>query len=145
MKKLSKGKLTTKRRTSRPIVQNLSTGARSDLIRENAIDELVAVLDSKFLSALAEPSRIEVLKAVVRQGRADVNSLASKSSLDKSVVSRHLSLLAEIGIVKREKVQRQVYYELDPITALSKFREILNRMERLVHVCCPPDWLSSKP
>lgn len=110
----------------------------SEKKRESAIDALDYVLDSKFLSALAEPSRIQVLKQVIRLGKADISALSHGLSLDRSVISRHLSILEDVGILVREKQGKHVFYYLDPSGAIKRFQLILERMEEVVAVCCPP-------
>jgi DNA-binding transcriptional ArsR family regulator len=66
---------------------------------ENKIlDELVKVLDSKFLKALSEPVRIEILKFIMRNGRTDIGTIAENMPQDRSVISRHLNLMHEVGI-----------------------------------------------
>lgn len=110
----------------------------SDKKKEMAIDALNQVLDSKFLAALAEPSRIEVLKQVIRFGKADISELSEGLSLDRSVISRHLITLQEAGILIRDKQGKHVYYQLDPNQAIQKFKVILNHLEEMVAICCPP-------
>ncbi|TGL54059.1 ArsR family transcriptional regulator [Leptospira kemamanensis] len=111
---------------------------QSEKKKESAIETLNFVLDSKFLSALAEPSRIEVLKQVIRSGKADISELTKNLTIDRSVISRHLSILQEVGILEREKSGKHVYYELNPRVAIQKFRNILEHLEELVAICCPP-------
>ncbi|TGL21071.1 transcriptional regulator [Leptospira yanagawae] len=111
---------------------------QSEKKRESAIEALDSVLDSKFLTALSEPSRIEVLKQVIRHGRADVSELSKHLDYDRSVISRHLSLLQEVGILHREKSGKHVYYQLNPSAAIQKFKFILKHLEELVSICCPP-------
>ncbi|XDD47631.1 ArsR/SmtB family transcription factor [Leptospira sp. WS39.C2] len=106
--------------------------------KETAIEALDLVLDSKFLNALAEPSRVEVLKQVIRLGKADITELSEGMKLDRSVISRHLGILQEVGILIREKQGKHVYYQLDPRNAIQKFKSILQHLEELVMICCPP-------
>ncbi|GBF49470.1 ArsR family transcriptional regulator [Leptospira ryugenii] len=112
--------------------------SNSEKRKDLAIDALNQVLDSKFLTALAEPSRIEVLKQVIRHGKADISELSEGMSLDRSVISRHLGILQEAGILIREKQGKHVLYQLDPGRAVQKFKMILNHLEELVAICCPP-------
>ncbi|ABZ93714.1 transcriptional regulator [Leptospira biflexa] len=110
----------------------------SEKRKETAIEALNLVLDSKFLTALAEPSRIEVLKQVIRHGKADISELSEGLSLDRSVISRHLLTLQEAGILVRDKQGKHVYYQLEPNQAIQKFKAILNHLEEMVAICCPP-------
>lgn len=121
------------------------TQSQSEKRKESAIDAFDQVLDSKFLTALAEPSRIEVLKQVIRFGNADITQLSEGLSLDRSVISRHLGILQEVGILTREKHGKHVYYQLNPNEAIRKFKLILNRIEDIVATCCPPQQMSEVP
>ena len=106
-------------------------------LADRAAQELVEVLDSQLFTALAEPVRIELLKELILCGRADVATLASKLPQHQSVISRHLLVLFNAGILKRAKEQRHVYYELDGDYCVRTFKSILARVEKAVQVCCP--------
>ncbi len=106
--------------------------------REQAVQGLVDVLDSRLLTALAEPARIELLKVLVLHGRQDVAGVAAKLPQHRSVISRHLGILHEAGLLTRHKVERNVYYELDGGACVGKFRDMLEKVEAMVRVCCPP-------
>lgn len=110
----------------------------SERKKESAIESLNEVLDSKFLTALSEPSRIDVLKQVIRLGKADISTLSEGLSIDRSVISRHLAILQEAGILLKEKQGKHVFYQLDPSEAIRKFRQILEQIEEIVAICCPP-------
>lgn len=103
----------------------------------NSLDSLDDILDSKFLNSLSDPSRIAVLKRVIQIGRGDVSLIANDLPWDKSVVSRNLSYLHEAGILKRNKIGKQVFYEPDILNILSKFKEITNGLETIMETCCP--------
>ena len=115
-----------------------SSDVLEQIQREQAVEELVEVLDSRLFTALAEPVRIDLLKVIILRGRTDVATLASHLPQDRSVISRHLSILYEAGVLKRDKVQRHVYYELDPESCIGKFRALLERVESMAQICCPP-------
>ncbi len=112
--------------------------SNSEKRRDLAIDGLNEVLDSKFLTALAEPSRIDVLKQVIRLGKADISELSEGLNLDRSVISRHLGILKDAGILIRDKQGKHVYYQLDPSQAIQKFKTILKHLEEMIAICCPP-------
>ena len=69
------------------------------------LDEFAKVLDSKFLKALSEPVRIEILKFIMRNGRTDIGTIAENMPQDRSVISRHLNLMHDVGILICEKVE----------------------------------------
>jgi predicted transcriptional regulator len=102
-----------------------------------SLDSLDDILDSKFLNSLSDPSRVAVLKRVIQIGRGDVSRIAIELPWDKSVISRNLSYLHEAGILKRNKIGKQVFYEPDILNILSKFKEITNGIETIIETCCP--------
>lgn len=106
--------------------------------RSRSVDELVGLLDSDFLRALTEPSRLELLKVLMRSGPADVGAIASHLPQDRSVVSRHLKLLSDAGIVRSRRDGRHRIYEVDGASFIASFERVLGRARALAEVCCPP-------
>ncbi len=105
--------------------------------KENKIlDELVKVLDSKFLKALSEPVRIEILKVIMRNGRTDIGTIAENMPQDRSVISRHLNLMHEVGILICEKVGRHMFYEIDGKVFLDRLENITGLVRKCVPMCC---------
>ena len=43
------------------------------------------------------------------------------------------------GVVRREKLGRQVFFEVDGASVVERLEEILARFRRIVPLCCPPD------
>ncbi|HNZ57546.1 MAG TPA: metalloregulator ArsR/SmtB family transcription factor, partial [Methylophilaceae bacterium] len=69
---------------------------------------------AKYLKALAEPMRLQVL-SVLRDGEKNVSQLKELSGSTQANVSKHLSLLSDYGLVKRESRGNCVYYSIaDP-------------------------------
>ncbi len=60
------------------------------------------------LSALASGSRIEILK-LLQGGEKRVGELVSRLNLDQSVVSRHLAILRDAGLVISRREGLNVY------------------------------------
>jgi len=65
----------------------------------------------EFFSALSCSARIEILN-LLRDGEKSVNEIAEKLKVDKSVASRHLAILRQIGIVNAKKDGINVYYSV---------------------------------
>ncbi|MGZ8984648.1 MAG: ArsR/SmtB family transcription factor [Methylotenera sp.] len=67
-----------------------------------------------YFKALAEPMRLKVLTAL-QDGEKNVSQLTEISGGTQANVSKHLSLLAQHGLVKRESRGTCVYYSIaDP-------------------------------
>lgn len=59
--------------------------------------------------ALGEPMRLKILQVVCR-GPQKVNDIVAAVGATQANVSRHLALLASVGILTREKSGQCVYY-----------------------------------
>jgi DNA-binding transcriptional ArsR family regulator len=100
--------------------------------------ELARIFDSDLLAALCESVRLEIVRILVTQGRADLQRIAGQLPQDRSVISRHLNVLHRAGVVRREKVGRQVFFELDGAALLGRLEGMVEGCRRIVALCCPP-------
>jgi len=87
--------------------------------------KLVEVLDSSFLRALAEPSRLEILKVLLERGPSDVGTVAAYVPQERSVVSRHLKVLLDAQIVTSARRGRHRVLAVDGQAILVRFERIL--------------------
>ena len=67
-------------------------------------DALVATF-----AALGEPTRWAVLEAL-GEGDASASALASRMPVSRQAITRHLAVLAEVGLVDQVRVGREVRY-----------------------------------
>ncbi len=95
-----------------------------------------AFLEPKLFKALCDPTRVAVLSRLTELAKeSTVTQVAACCTVDLSVVSRHLSVLREAGIVESEKRGKQVYYRVryqDLSTSLRKLADAID-------ACCPPE------
>ncbi len=105
--------------------------------RRKAAREFDAILEARVFRALCEPVRIEILKHLTVQGRSDIAAIAAQVPQDRSVVSRHLAQLHQAGIVRREKVGRNVFFEMDGPATVAQLEKVLERFRAVVPLCCP--------
>ncbi len=69
---------------------------------------------ASYFQALAEPTRLRILN-LLRAGERNVGDIAQMTGFTAANVSRHLSLLAERGLVARESRGTSVWYRIaDP-------------------------------
>ena len=106
--------------------------------RSDAACELARIFDADLLAALCEPVRIDIVRVIAAKRRADLQTIADQLPQDRSVISRHLSQLHRAGVVRREKVGRQVFFELDGAALLDRLEGMVDGCRRVVAVCCPP-------
>jgi DNA-binding transcriptional ArsR family regulator len=87
----------------------------------------VTQLHADICSALADPSRILLLYALVERPRT-VNELTNDVQISQSATSRHLKILRERGLVSAVRLGQNIEYSLtDPriIEALDLLRAVL--------------------
>ncbi len=65
------------------------------------------------LNALAEPNRLRIVE-MLRKGPSSVNEIAERLELSQPLVSKHLRVLREAGIVQVRAEAQQRVYELRP-------------------------------
>ncbi|MGZ4290656.1 MAG: ArsR/SmtB family transcription factor [Gaiellaceae bacterium] len=73
-------------------------------------DDLVELIARRF-RVLGEPMRIKLLDRL-REGEASVNELAEALDASQQNISKHLAVLAEVGILGRRKGGTHVYYRI---------------------------------
>jgi ArsR family transcriptional regulator len=112
----------------------------------DAIDDR---LDPGFFKALADPTRAKMLACLMKCGRpCSVTEIAECCSVDFSVVSRHLGLLARAGLVEGEKRGRTVWYSARCSAISDRLRSIATAIDEWCPSCggdsdgpgcpCPP-------
>lgn len=65
-------------------------------------------------SALADPTRLEVLTRLAHGGPATATQLSSTMPITRQAVSKHLGALDAAGLVEREQSGREVLYSFAP-------------------------------
>ncbi len=100
-------------------------------------DAAIGVLDTRFLKALTDPTRVDIIKRLILLGACDVTTIAKGLSQDRSVISRHLNTLEQAGIAASRKQGRQVFYDLDGPYIVQKVSLILEALRPMAELCTP--------
>lgn len=103
----------------------------------NILDELIKNFDSKFFKTLSEPVRLEILRFLIQNGRSDIGTIANYLPQDRSVISRHLNLMHEAGILNGEKETRHMFYEINGTEFIDKLEHITDQIKKCIAECCP--------
>jgi DNA-binding transcriptional ArsR family regulator len=78
------------------------------------MDDRALTYVAEYFKALAEPTRLKLLNAL-RDGEMNVGDLTTSTGCTQANVSKHLSMLSKIGLVKREGRGTNVFYRIaDP-------------------------------
>jgi ArsR family transcriptional regulator len=103
--------------------------------KEMCCTDLEARLDPAFFRALGDPNRIVLVARLAGLGHpSTVTEAARCCPVDLSVVSRHLAVLRDAGVVKAEKRGREVHYTLPHREVAATLRAMADAVER----CCDP-------
>jgi len=100
-------------------------------------NKMVENLDSKFFKSLSEPVRVQILRYLLLNGRADIGTIAQDLPQDRSVISRHLNLMFEVGILNCEKESRFKYYSINASEFLDRFTKITDLVGKCIKECGP--------
>ena len=68
-------------------------------------------------SALADPTRLELVKLLCHQSHPDalcVNALSGRLGMSQSAISQHLRVLKATGLVKGERRGNHIHYCINP-------------------------------
>lgn len=64
------------------------------------------------LHALADSTRREILN-LLKQSRMSAGDIVKNFSVSGAAISRHLSVLKEVGLIRDEREGKFIYYELN--------------------------------
>ena len=87
--------------------------ARAQEARRALLDELTADRLAQIFNALADPTRVRILSALVGAEELCVGDLAAVLEMSMSAVSHQLRLLRELRVVRRRRAGKHIYYSLD--------------------------------
>ena len=112
--------MSKRRTTNRP-------GARSG-------GEIADLMQARFFKALCDPNRIAIVARLSRRTKpCCVSRVADCCPVDISVVSRHLSILRDAGILRAERRGKEVRYAV----RFSELSSTLRAMADAIDACCP--------
>ena len=99
-------------------------------------DGLDAVLDADLFAALADPTRVRLVSCVAKCCRAcAVGEIAACCAVDLSVVSRHLKVLADAGVLSAARDGRIVRYSLRSNDLAARLRALADALEAKAPQC----------
>lgn len=107
--------------------------------RSSPIDK---ALNPELFKALSDPTRVKLLACLAKCGRGcSVTEVAECCSVDFSVVSRHLALLADAGVLEARKEGRTMFYQVEYETLCGSLRALADAIQdcRPDGACCGTD------
>jgi ArsR family transcriptional regulator len=105
--------------------------------------ELHQLSSAGFFQALCDPNRLLLVWYLLSEGPAPVTVLAKKLTVDISVVSRHLRILRDAGIISHIREGREVRYSANTESLAATLRAFASFVESSAGccsegVCCSP-------
>jgi DNA-binding transcriptional ArsR family regulator len=91
-------------------------------------EDLVELIARRF-RVLGEPTRIRLLDQL-RDGERSVNELAAQLGAGQQNVSKHLSVLADAGILARRKDGNHAYYRIVDAGVLGLCQQVCGSIEQ---------------
>ena len=79
---------------------------------------------TRFLTAIGDPIRLQLLYLLGDQGRRNVGEIASNFRLSRPAISHHLKVLKDAGVLDSEKVGQEVYYRLERDRMVASLRAL---------------------
>ena len=99
------------------------------------------LLEPRFFKALSDPNRITLLTQLAQCCTpCTVTQIAECCPINISVVSRHLALLRDAGILEAQKQGKEVYYSV----RYSVLADTLRAIADAVDACCPAKGANSR-
>jgi DNA-binding transcriptional ArsR family regulator len=105
-------------------------------------DVLRERLSVDLFKALGDPSRLTILASLAQAAQPlRVSEIGTCCPQDISVVSRHLAVLRQAGVVEAHRRGREVLYRLRSDSLVGFLRELADALE----ACCPPNRVEREP
>jgi ArsR family transcriptional regulator len=105
----------------------------SDITRDlsDSLRDEMAELHTRFCRGIGDPKRLLIVAALAT-GEKTVGQLAQQIGAAHSNISQHLSLMRDLGLVRAQRIDNNVYYRLsDP--RLADVVELLRAIQADLH------------
>lgn len=101
--------------------------------RKRSARSAYRLLTADVFKVLSDPNRVALVKALLESGSTrSVSELAPCCSVDLSVVSRHLSVLREAGLVAATRQGKNVFYRVNAGELATVLRQLADALDN----CC---------
>lgn len=109
-------------------------GGKSSAPDADCCSGLASLLSPRLFKALGDPKRLSLLvRLAAKRGPCTVSEVAGGSGVDLSVVSRHLAVLREAGIIGCVKRGKEVWCTVQTAAVAQLLRELADALD----ACCP--------
>lgn len=93
--------------------------------------EFEEALDFNFYKILLDPVRTKLIVFLGTYGDSNIKQISAHFPQDRTVISRHLSLMERYGILSRTKKSREYIYHLNADFIIEKFENTAVNLKKL--------------
>jgi len=87
---------------------------------------------TELFSSLADPTRRAIFERLAREGELTVRALTDRAGVSQPMVSKHLGILKQAGLVQGRRDGRETHYRARP-QALAPLIDWTSQMARFWH------------
>jgi DNA-binding transcriptional ArsR family regulator len=86
---------------------------------------------ARMFVALGDPHRQRIVLMFEPGERLNVGQIVAASTLSRSAVAHHLKVLREAGVMRSEKIGKEVWYQPDPGAVRIALTDVLDYLEKM--------------
>lgn len=86
---------------------------------------------TRFLTAIGDPVRLQLLFLLGNKGERKVGDIAAEFPLSRPAISHHLKVLKEAGVLDSRKAGQEMFYWIQRDHVVSSLRALANAAECL--------------
>jgi DNA-binding transcriptional ArsR family regulator len=97
------------------------------LKKQNSLTKLKLKKQADIFAALGDPTRLSLVIKLIDGKSQSILTLTAGSKISRQAVTKHLTVLENVGLVSKIKDGRESLYELDPepLESLREYLEII--------------------
>lgn len=94
------------------------------------------IADDDLFKILSEPARIALIRFLAVNGPSDIGTVAASFPQDRSVISRHLKMMCDNGLLFAEKKSRSTVYSFDGYAFLDRLEALASMVRGFLDQYC---------
>lgn len=100
------------------------------------LQQVNILFDHVIFKVLSQPIRIEILKILAVNGPSDIQTISANFCKHRSVISKHLKMMHEAGIVIKTQESRSTIYQVDGMGFLHQMEEVVGNLKSILLYSC---------
>ena len=97
------------------------------------------ITDDAIFKILSEPVRIALIRFLAINGPCDIGTVAASFQQDRSVISRHLKMMCDYGLLSAVKKSRSTVYSFDGYAFLGRLEALTSMVRGFLDQYCEID------